>query len=175
MAVLEILKYPDPRLKKKSLPVEKFDDDLGRLIADMAETMYAAPGVGLAAPQIGRSLRLAVIDVTRANEGKNLLVLINPEIASADGECTWDEGCLSVPDYNEDVKRKEKVVVRYRDPAGKDCEIRAEGLLAIALQHELDHLDGILFIDRLSSLKRALYRRKLRKIKKEKEKEGKEL
>jgi peptide deformylase len=175
MAVLEILKYPDPRLKKKSLPVEKFDDDLRRLIADMAETMYAAPGVGLAAPQIGRSLRLAVIDVTRANEGKNLLVLINPEIASADGECTWDEGCLSVPDYNEDVKRKEKVVVRYRDPEGKDCEIRAEGLLAIALQHELDHLDGILFIDRLSSLKRALYRRKLRKIKKEKEKEGKEL
>ena len=171
MAVLEILKYPHPKLKKKSLPVETIDDNLRRLIADMAETMYGAPGVGLAAPQVGYSLRLAVIDVTPANEKKNLLVLINPEIISAEGECTWDEGCLSVPDYNEDVKRKEKVVVRYQDLEGKVCEIAAEGLLAIALQHELDHLDGILFIDRISALKRALYRRKLQKEKKEKEKE----
>jgi len=175
MAVLEILKYPHPKLKKKSLPVETIDDNLRRLIADMAETMYGAPGVGLAAPQVGHSLRLAVIDVTPANEKKNLLVLINPEIISAEGECTWDEGCLSVPDYNEDVKRKEKVVVRYQDPEGKTCEIETEGLLAIALQHELDHLDGILFIDRISSLKRALYRRRLQKEKKEKEKEGKKL
>jgi peptide deformylase len=175
MAVLEILKYPHPKLKRKSLPIETIDDNLRRLIADMAETMYAAPGVGLAAPQVGHSLRLAVIDVTPANEKKNLLVLLNPEILSAEGECTWDEGCLSVPDYNEDVKRKEKVVVRYRNPEGKTCEIEAEGLLAVALQHELDHLDGILFIDRISSLKRALYRRKLQKEKKEKEKEGKKL
>ncbi len=173
MAVLEILKYPDPKLKKKSLPVEKIDEGLRRLIADMAETMYAAPGVGLAAPQVGHSLRLAVIDVTRADQEKNLLVLINPEIISAEGECTWDEGCLSVPDYNEDVKRKERVTVRHLDAEGNLCEIEAEGLLAIALQHELDHLDGVLFIDRISSLKRALYRRKLRKEKKEKEKEGK--
>jgi len=176
MAVLEILKYPHPKLKKKSLPVETIDENLRRLIADMAETMYAAPGVGLAAPQVGHSLRLAVIDVTPANEKKNLLVLLNPEIISAEGECTWDEGCLSVPDYNEEVKRKEKVVVRYRDPEGKICEIEAEGLLAIALQHELDHLDGVLFIDRISSLKRALYRRKLQKEKKKQnEKEGKML
>ena len=175
MSVLEILKFPDPRLKKKSLPVEKIDDGLRRLIVDLAETMYAAPGVGLAAPQVGHSLRLAVVDVTRGDEEKKLLVLINPEIVSAEGECTWDEGCLSVPDYNEDVKRKEKVVVRYQDPEGKTCEIGAEGLLAIALQHELDHLDGVLFIDRISSLKRALYRRKLQKEKKEKEKEGKKL
>ncbi len=175
MSVLEILKYPHPKLKKKSLPVETIDEELRRLIVDMAETMYAAPGVGLAAPQVGQSLRLAVIDVTRANEEKNLLVLINPEIISAEGECTWDEGCLSVPDYNEDVKRKEKVVVRYHDMEGKICEIGAEGLLAIALQHELDHLDGVLFIDRISSLKRALYRRRVQKEKKEKEKEGKKL
>ena len=175
MAVLEVLKFPNPKLKKKSLPVEAIDGDLRRVIADMAETMYAAPGVGLAAPQVGHSLRLVVIDVTPANEQKNLLVLINPEIISVEGECTWDEGCLSVPDYNEDVKRKEKVVVRYQDPEGKTCEIEAEGLLSIALQHELDHLDGILFIDRISSLKRALYRRKLQKEKKEKEKEGKKL
>ena len=171
MAVLEILKFPNPKLKKKSLPVEAIDDDLRRLVLNLAETMYAAPGVGLAAPQVGHSLRLAVIDVTPVAEKKNLLVLINPEIISAEGECTWDEGCLSVPDYNEDVKRKEKVVVRYRDLEGKVCEIAAEGLLAIALQHELDHLDGILFIDRISALKRALYRRKLQKEKKEKEKE----
>jgi peptide deformylase len=173
MALLEILKYPDPRLKKKALPVAKIDDELRRLIVDMAETMYAAPGVGLAATQVGRPVRLAVIDATRANEERKLLVLINPEIVSSEGECVWDEGCLSVPDYNEDVKRKEKVVVRYLDPEGKTCEIGADGLLAIALQHELDHLDGILFIDRISSLKRALYRRKLRKEKKEREKEGK--
>jgi len=171
MAVLEILKFPNPKLKKKSLPVEAIDDDLRRLVLNLAETMYAAPGVGLAAPQVGHSLRLAVIDVTPVAEKKNLLVLINPEIISAEGECTWDEGCLSVPDYNEDVKRKEKVVVRYQDLEGKVCEIAAEGLLAIALQHELDHLDGILFIDRISALKRALYRRKLQKEKKEKEKE----
>ncbi len=173
MAVLEILKYPDPKLKKKCLPVEKIDDKLRQLVKDMAETMYAAPGVGLAAPQIGCLLRLAVIDVSPANEPKNLLVLINPEIVTTDGECTWEEGCLSVPDYSEEIRRKEKVVVRCQNLEGKIVEIPAEGLLAIALQHEIDHLNGILFLDHLSSLKRALYKRRQKKEKEKKE--GKEL
>ncbi len=174
MAVLEILKFPDPKLKKKSLPVEKIDEGLRRLIQDMAETMYAAPGVGLAAPQVGQLLRLAVVDVTPANQPKNLLVLINPEIVSTEGECTWEEGCLSVPDYSEEIRRKEKVVVRFRNLEGETMEIAADGLLAIALQHEIDHLNGVLFLDHLSSLKRALYKRKQKKEKKEK-KEGKDL
>jgi peptide deformylase len=172
MPVLEILKFPDPKLKSKSLPVGKIDDNLCQLVRDMAETMYAAPGVGLAAPQVGHLIRLVVIDVTPANQPKNLLVLINPEIVSTEGECTWEEGCLSVPDYNEEIKRKEKVTVRGHDLEGKTIEITAEGLLAIALQHEIDHLNGVLFIDHLSSLKRALYKRKQKKEKKEKQ-EGK--
>jgi peptide deformylase len=174
MAVLEILKFPDPKLKSKSLPVGKIDDHLRQLARDMAETMYSAPGVGLAAPQVGNLIRLVVIDVTPANQPKNLLVLINPEIVSTEGECTWEEGCLSVPDYSEEVKRKEKVVCRCQDLEGKTIEITAEGLLAIALQHEIDHLDGVLFLDHLSSLKRALYKRKQKKEKKEKQ-EGKGL
>lgn len=173
MAVLEILKYPDPKLKKKSLTVEKIDEKVRRLVEDMAETMYAAPGVGLAAPQVGHLLRLAVIDVTPANQPKNLLVLINPEIVATEGECTWEEGCLSVPDYSEEIKRKEKVVVRCQTLEGETIEIPGEGLLAIALQHEIDHLNGVLFLDYLSSLKRALYKRKQKKEKEKKE--GKEL
>jgi len=173
MAVLEILKFPDPKLKKKSLTVEKINDKLRRLVEDMAETMYSAPGVGLAAPQVGHLLRLAVIDVTPANQPKNLLVLINPEIVATEGECTWEEGCLSVPDYSEEIKRKEKVVVRCQNLEGDTMEITAEGLLAIALQHEIDHLNGVLFLDYLSSLKRALYKRKQKKEKEKKE--GKEL
>jgi peptide deformylase len=173
MAVLEILKFPDPKLKKKSLTVEKIDQKLRRLVEDMAETMYSAPGVGLAAPQVGHLLRLAVIDVTPANQPKNLLVLINPEIVATEGECTWEEGCLSVPDYSEEIKRKEKVVVRCQNLEGDTMEITAEGLLAIALQHEIDHLNGVLFLDYLSSLKRALYKRKQKKEKEKKE--GKEL
>jgi len=173
MAVLEILKFPDPKLKKKSLPVEKIDDNLCQLVRDMAETMYSAPGVGLAAPQVGQRIRLVVIDVTPANQPKNLLVLVNPEIVSTEGECTWEEGCLSVPDYSEEIKRKEKVTVRCQDLEGKTVEVTGEGLLAIALQHEIDHLNGVLFLDYLSSLKRALYKRKQKKEKEKKE--GKQL
>jgi peptide deformylase len=133
----------------------------------MAATLYAAPGVGLAAPQVGHSLRLAVIDVTPANQPKNLLVLINPEIAAAEGECLWEEGCLSVPDYSEEVKRSKKVTVRYQNLEGEKVEIVGEDLLAVALQHEIDHLDGILFIDHLSKLKKDLFKKKLQKEKKE--------
>ena len=169
MAVLEILHYPHPVLKEKSQRVQKIDDSIRKLVQDLAETMYSAPGVGLAANQVGCPLRLAVIDVTPHDQPKQLLVLINPEIVEAEGECTWDEGCLSVPDCNEEVKRHKKVVVRFQNLQGETAEISGEDLLGIALQHEIDHLDGILFIDRLSPLKRRLIKKKLQK----KEKEGK--
>jgi peptide deformylase len=170
MAVLEICTFPNPVLKQKSRPIPKIDPKVLQLVQDMAETMYSAPGVGLAAPQVGHSLRLAVIDVTPADQPKNLLVLINPEIVAAEGECTWDEGCLSVPDCNEEVKRSKKVVVRYQNLQGESAEIIGEELLAIALQHEIDHLDGILFIDRLSPLKRRLIKKKFQKKDKEEKK-----
>jgi peptide deformylase len=169
MAVLDILHYPNPVLKEKTGPVQKIDAAIRKLAQDLAETMYAAPGVGLAANQVGRPVRLAVIDVTPADQPKNLLVLINPEIVAAEGECTWDEGCLSVPECNEEVKRSKKVVVRYQNLEGETAEIAGEELLGIALQHEIDHLDGVLFIDRLSPLKRRLIKKKFQK----KEKEGK--
>jgi len=169
MAVLEILHYPHPVLKQKASPVRKIDASLRRLVQDMAETMYSAPGVGLAANQVGYPLRLAVIDVTPADQPRNLLVLINPEVVAAEGECTWDEGCLSVPDCNEEVKRSKRVVVRYQNLEGETAEIAGDDLLGIALQHEIDHLDGLLFIDRLSPLKRRLIKKKLQK----KENEGK--
>ena len=170
MAVLKICTFPNPVLKQKSRPIPKIDPKVLQLVQDMAETMYSAPGVGLAAPQVGHSLRVAVIDVTPADQPKNLLVLINPEIVAAEGECTWDEGCLSVPDCNEEVKRNKKVVVRYQNLRGETAEITGEELLAIALQHEIDHLDGILFIDRLSPLKRRLIKRKFQKKDKEEKK-----
>lgn len=163
MAILQILHYPHPILKEKSRPIEVIDESIRKLVEDMAETMYAAPGVGLAAPQVGYPLRLAIIDITRADQPKNLIVLINPQIISAEGECVWDEGCLSIPGCNEEVRRNKKVVVRYTDLSGKSMEMVGEDLLAIALQHEIDHLDGILFIDRLSKLKRDFIKKQIRK------------
>jgi len=170
MAVLEILNSPNPVLKEKTRPVQKIDASLRRLVQDMTETMYSAPGVGLAANQVGHSLRLAVIDVTPADQPKNLIVLINPEIVAADGARTWDEGCLSVPDCNEEVKRSQRVVVRCQNLEGETVEIAGEDLLSVALQHEIDHLDGVLFIDRLSPLKRRLIKKKLQKKEKEEKK-----
>ena len=169
MAVLEILHYPNPVLKEKSQTIQKIDVSIRKLVQDLAETMYSAPGVGLAANQVGCPLRLAVIDVTPHDQPKKLLVLINPEIVAAEGECTWDEGCLSVPDCNEEVKRYQKVVVRFQNLEGETVEITGEELLGVALQHEIDHLDGVLFIDRLSPLKKRLIKKRLLK----KEKEGK--
>ena len=169
MAVLEILHYPNPVLKEKSQTIQKIDGSIRKLVQDLAETMYSAPGVGLAANQVGCPLRLAVIDVTPHDQPKKLLVLINPEIVAAEGECTWDEGCLSVPDCNEEVKRYQKVVVRFQNLEGETVEISGEDLLGVALQHEIDHLDGVLFIDRLSPLKKRLIKKRLLK----KEKEGK--
>lgn len=166
MANLEILKYPNPNLKKKSQPVEKINPSLRQLVQDMAETMYAAPGVGLAAPQVGHPLRVVVLDVNPATQPKNLIVLINPEVITAEGECVWDEGCLSLPDFTEEIKRKKKVVVRFQNLEGETMEIEGNDLLAIVLQHEIEHLDGILLVDHLSPLKRSLYKRQLQKEKK---------
>lgn len=166
MAILEIRKYPDPVLRNKTTRIEHIDPSLDRLIGDMVETMHAAPGVGLAANQIGAPLQIAVIDLSaRENEEQRhpLIVIINPEILSLDGSVFEEEGCLSIPDYSEKVKRAARVKVRAQDRSGKPFEIEAEGLLAKALQHEIDHLNGLLFVDRLSPLKKNIFKRRYRK------------
>ena len=167
MALLEIRKFPDPVLRKKTERVAKIDGALQRLIDDMVETMHAAPGVGLAANQVGVSLRLAVIDLSMREEREKrhpLLVIINPELLSLEGSVVEEEGCLSIPDYAEKVKRAARVKVRAQDRTGKVFELEAEGLLAKALQHEIDHLNGMLFIDRLSTLKKSIFKRRLKKM-----------
>jgi peptide deformylase len=163
MAIRKILYLPDERLRKIAKPVETFNDELQTLIDDMFETMYDARGVGLAAPQIGVSLRLSVIDVL--GDKTEQLVIINPEIVSANGEREYEEGCLSVPGAYDKVIRAEKVTVKALDRSGKPFEITADGLLGECLQHEIDHLNGKLFIDLLSPLKRMVARRKLDKFK----------
>ena len=165
MAVLEILKYPHPVLKKRSEAVTQIDEGVRKLIDDMRETMYGASGVGLAACQVGVSRRVVVLDVSPMDPQHTFFALINPEIISEEGEVDHEEGCLSVPDYLEKVKRKEKVCVRGMSPEGLEMEIRGDGILAIALQHEIDHINGILILDRVSRLKREIYRNKLKKEK----------
>jgi peptide deformylase len=160
MAILEIRKYPDEVLKKKSEPVIDINGELQKLIDSMVETMYKSNGIGLAAPQVGISKRLIVIDTSIREENQSLIVLINPEIVSSNGEILSEEGCLSLPGFITRLKRKEKVFVKGLDRKGNSVEIEAEGLLARALQHEIDHLEGILLIDRISPLKRELFRRK---------------
>jgi peptide deformylase len=167
MAIREIRTYPDPVLRNKTARVETIDNSLGRLIEDMIATMHAAPGVGLAANQVGIALQLAVIDLSsRENEEQRhpLIVIINPEILSMEGSITEEEGCLSIPDYSEKVKRAARVKVRAQDRKGKVFEIEAEGLLAKALQHEIDHLNGLLFIDHLSPLKKNIFKRRFKKM-----------
>jgi peptide deformylase len=164
MAILEILKYPDPRLSKIARPVENINDDIVQLINDMLETMYAAPGVGLAANQVGALYRIVVLDVDHENPQKKVYKLINPTIVRSEGEILWEEGCLSVVDFTAEVRRAARVEVAALDDHGKETKIEAEGLLAVALQHEIDHLDGKLFIDRISRLKRDLYTRKRKKM-----------
>ena len=163
MTIRKIIYLPDPCLRKVAKPVETFDEKLHILIDDMFETMYHARGVGLAAPQIGVSLRLSVIDVK--GDKKEQLVIINPEIVSATGEKKYEEGCLSVPGAYDTVTRADKVVVKALDRFGKPFEIEAEGLLSECLQHEIDHLNGKLYIDLLSPLKKMLARKKLEKFK----------
>lgn len=163
-----ILTYPNPELKKKSAPVTIITDSIRELVQDMVETMYDAPGIGLAAPQIGVHQRVIVMDVSAKNEPPALIVAINPVIAYSEGEAYEEEGCLSVPDYAANVKRNARVIVKAIDLEGNEQTWNAEDLLAIAFQHEIDHLNGILFVDHLSALKRELFQRKARKAAEEK-------
>ena len=167
-----IYRYPDDILKRVAEPVRSIDGRLVAFLDEMVKTMYAAPGVGLAAPQVGLSERAIVVDCDSAEEhaekrGPGLVRLINPEIVQAEGTILWEEGCLSVVDFTAEVKRAARVLVKAFTPEEKEVRIEAEGFFAVALQHEIDHLDGKLFIDRISRLKRDLYRRKLRKIQRE--------
>jgi peptide deformylase len=164
MALLEIRKYPDAVLSQVASPVKNITGATIKLINDMLDTMYAAPGVGLAAPQVGISQRVIVLDVDHENPHKQLYKLINPVITRAEGEVVWEEGCLSVVDFTAEVKRAAQVKVVALDENQNELKIEAEGLLAVALQHEIDHLDGKLFIDRISRLKRDLYSRRRRKM-----------
>lgn len=163
-----ILTYPNPELRKKSAPVNIITDSIRELVKDMAETMYDAPGIGLAAPQIGIHQRIILIDISGKNEPPDLIVAINPTIVHAEGEAYEEEGCLSVPSYAANVRRHASVIVKAVDLEGNEQTWKAEELLAIAFQHEIDHLDGILFVDHLSALKRELFQRKARKALEEK-------
>ena len=169
MALREILIVPDPRLKKECEPVEAVNDEIKTLLNDMLETMYAAPGIGLAAPQIGVMKRVVVMDVSDDKDKPEPLKLINPEIIWESEETSiYQEGCLSIPEQYADVERPAEVGLRYLDENGKEHEIEADGLLATCIQHELDHLDGILFTDYLSALKRNMILKKVQKLQKTK-------
>ena len=165
MALREIVKFPDPRLKEVSKPITQVDDEIRELARDMIEVMYDEPGIGLAAPQVGASIRLFVIDTEWSDDeiGKNPSVILNPEISDREGRITWEEGCLSVPDYVANVDRDAEITLRGTDLDGNAIEERAVGLRAVCIQHEIDHLDGVLFIDRISRLKRSLYVKKRKK------------
>lgn len=161
MALLEILHFPDPRLRTKAQPVERVDDDIRRIVDDMFETMYAAPGIGLAATQVNVHKRIIVIDISK--EQNQPLVLINPEIIASSGEEEMEEGCLSVPGVYDTVRRADAVTVRALGRDGQPFELEADGLLAVCIQHEMDHLAGKLFVDYLSPLKRQRIKKKLEK------------
>jgi peptide deformylase len=163
MAVLPILVYPESKLRTVAEPVAEVDDEIKQIVDDMAETMYAAPGVGLAAPQVGISKRIFVVDTALDDEPSKLHVFINPKFVEKDGEILWEEGCLSFPGIHEEVKRAERVVVQALDREGKPFEIEAEGLTAVALQHEYDHLDGVLIVDHVSFFKKRQIERDLKK------------
>jgi peptide deformylase len=162
--IREILKFPDARLKRRAEAVESLNGGLMQAVEDMVETMYAAPGVGLAATQIGLPKRIIILDVDHREPGRRLLKLINPVVTAREGEIVWEEGCLSVVNFTADVKRAARVEVKAWTPEEKEITVEGEGLLAVALQHEIDHLDGKLFIDRISRLKRELYARRVKKL-----------
>ena len=167
MAILPIIIAPDPRLKLTCAPVARVDAEVARLMDDMLETMYAAPGIGLAAPQLGVQKRVIVIDAAKPGEEPCPIMLANPELVATSEELkSWDEGCLSLPEHYAEVVRPSRVAVRYLDTHNRKQEIEADGVLAVCLQHEMDHLDGILFVDHVSALKRNMILRKLRKAKK---------
>ena len=165
MPVQKILIYPDPLLKTVCRPVDAVDREIAGLVGDLIDTMRAGPGsVGVAAPQIGVTLRVCVVDVSASRQGREnnhgLLVMVNPEIVEREGAAIMREGCMSIPDYTGDVERATSITVRFRDGDGNDREIEASGFEAVAIQHEMDHLDGTLFLDRITSLKTGLFRRK---------------
>lgn len=173
MALLDIITAPDPRLKRKALPVENVDAEIRQLMDDMLETMYAAPGIGLAAPQVGVLKRVIVVDIDREGTGPQPMQMANPEVVwASDDDAVYEEGCLSVPEYFGEVARPAEVRIRYIDRDNEIREIAADGLLATCVQHEIDHLDGILFVDHLSALKRNMILRKLLKEKKANAKEA---
>ena len=163
MASLEIRIYPDPILTQKAVSVENVNDSIRQLLNEMAETMYVGSGIGLAAPQVGRSVRAIVVDASPRVDGEKLIKLVNPVITFAEGSSVEEEGCLSLPGFSENVTRAAKIVVEAYNEQGKPVKIETDTFLATVLQHEIDHLDGILFIDYLSRLKRDIIKRKLRK------------
>ncbi len=163
MSLRPILTFPDPVLRKKAEKVTVFDDSLSPLITDMAATMYDAPGIGLAAPQIGESIQLIVVDVSKEEDEQKFTVLINPEITEREGHQVDEEGCLSVIDLTASVKRSRKITVTYQDASGAEQTLTTEDRFAVVLQHEIDHLHGILFLDHLSTLKRTMYKKKIKK------------
>ncbi|MDH6230933.1 peptide deformylase [Mesorhizobium soli] len=168
MTIKPLIILPDPVLRQLSKPVERVDNDLRKLADDMLETMYDAPGIGLAAIQVGIPLRLLVIDLAKEGEEPAPMVVVNPEIVnSSDERSTYEEGCLSIPDYYAEVERPATVRAKFLDRDGKQQEITAEGLLATCLQHEIDHLNGVLFIDHISRLKRDMVMRKFKKLAKD--------
>jgi len=168
MTIMHILQLPDPVLRSRSEPVERVDSDLDKLIADMLETMYDAPGIGLAGIQVGVPRRLLVIDVSKEEDEHHPQIFINPEIlSSSDDRSTYEEGCLSIPDYYAEVERPARVTVKHLDREGKERTVEAEGLLATCLQHEIDHLNGVLFIDYISKLKRDMVIKKFTKLAKQ--------
>jgi peptide deformylase len=162
--IVPILKYGAPELKTVSAPVDVFNDELEKIAKNMFETMYGSPGIGLAGAQIGINIRIATVDISVGEDAAQRIILCNPEIISAEGEQKADEGCLSIPDFSEPVSRPMKMVVRALNIKGEEIQIEAEGLLARCLSHEIDHLNGILFIDHLSSLKRTLIKNKIKKL-----------
>ena len=169
MAILPIITAPDPRLKVRARAVTKVDDRIRRLMDDMLETMYEAPGIGLAAPQVGQTLRVIVVDCAREGEAPQPLKLANPELVWASEDLlTVNEGCLSLPEHYADVARPSEIKLRYIDEQNEIRELHAEGLLATCIQHEMDHLEGVLFVDHISSLKRGIILRKLAKAKRQK-------
>jgi peptide deformylase len=165
MPDLEVLHFPDPRLKAISKPVSAVDEEMRKLALEMLEVMYDEPGIGLAAPQVGHAIRLVVMDTEWSEDGaeRNPTVVVNPEIELHEGKVVWEEGCLSVPDFTADVERSERVVVRYQNLEGEEVTEDVSGLRAVCFQHEIDHLDGRLFIDRISRLKRGLYVKRRKK------------
>ncbi len=177
MALREVLQFPDPRLKRVSERIEKITDELRTLADDMLEVMYDEPGIGLAAPQVGEAVRLIVMDTdwTEEDAERSPVVLVNPQIVHREGQIVWSEGCLSVPDLQAEVERSERVVVRATDLDGHPYEEDARELRAVCIQHEIDHLDGILFIDRISRLKRSMYVKKRKKALRDEEESGQPL